>query len=496
PLSFSGKQSYKDKSFGIKVRLFKESEDFPAVAIGIRDIAGTGLFGSEYLVFSRRYYNWDFTWGMGWGLMGTQDLLPNPLGLISSYFRTRPGEGLAGGFNFAFFRGKSVGLFGGFEYHTPLKGLTLKVELDPDSYQQEPLGNSLVVRAPINVDLDYKLFNFLDVSAGFERGTTAMLRFTVHGNFKSGPLFSLAKPPPATKVRPLPKPAAGVPLDQSQVPLVAATRSVSTAFALPVGRATDVYYHQGRPLDQSRIPQVVWLDPDAFAPAADAGPHQMTRHSASRVDRLYHAANRLGYDIDDVSLRGGTAVIRVSARRGVKPAARKRLARLVRAEIPDVTRTVVTVSRYRTDPPPAPRPTDIQKPLPRLQLMSELQPPRLARPNVRAIAAKIFRDLAAMNFVGHAFTIRGDHAWLVFSQNTYLDVPIALGRAARIVMRYLPPNVEAITLDLKRENLTVLSVTLMRRDLENGIIHLGSPEQIWANAGFSDTDPFRPKGVS
>ncbi len=51
--SFSGNQTYKDKGFDVKFRLLKESF-FPAVAIGIRDIAGTGTFAAEYLVASKR----------------------------------------------------------------------------------------------------------------------------------------------------------------------------------------------------------------------------------------------------------------------------------------------------------------------------------------------------------------------------------------------------------------------------------------------------------
>ena len=47
--AFSGNQSYKDKSFDAKLRIFREGEFMPAVAIGARDLAGTGVFSSEYL---------------------------------------------------------------------------------------------------------------------------------------------------------------------------------------------------------------------------------------------------------------------------------------------------------------------------------------------------------------------------------------------------------------------------------------------------------------
>ena len=45
---FSGDQTYKDKSFDAKFLLLKESNYFPAIAFGARDLAGTGVFSPEY----------------------------------------------------------------------------------------------------------------------------------------------------------------------------------------------------------------------------------------------------------------------------------------------------------------------------------------------------------------------------------------------------------------------------------------------------------------
>ena len=44
--SFSGNQTYKDKGFDVKFRLIRERDYLPQVALGIRDIAGTGGFSS------------------------------------------------------------------------------------------------------------------------------------------------------------------------------------------------------------------------------------------------------------------------------------------------------------------------------------------------------------------------------------------------------------------------------------------------------------------
>ena len=52
--SFSGNQTLKDKGFDVKIKLFDESNYMPAVAMGLRDMAGTGLFSAEYFVFPNR----------------------------------------------------------------------------------------------------------------------------------------------------------------------------------------------------------------------------------------------------------------------------------------------------------------------------------------------------------------------------------------------------------------------------------------------------------
>ena len=42
--SFSGSQSYKDKGFDVKIKLLNESQYLPSIAMGVRDLAGSGTF--------------------------------------------------------------------------------------------------------------------------------------------------------------------------------------------------------------------------------------------------------------------------------------------------------------------------------------------------------------------------------------------------------------------------------------------------------------------
>ena len=82
-------QDYKDKGFNFKIRL-KEEGVLPALAIGINDIAGTGLYGSEYIVASYGTGNLDLHFGLGWGSYnGSKYKFNNPLGYLDERFNER-----------------------------------------------------------------------------------------------------------------------------------------------------------------------------------------------------------------------------------------------------------------------------------------------------------------------------------------------------------------------------------------------------------------------
>ncbi len=207
PADLSGSQSMKDKSFEIKARLWNESAWLPAMAAGIRDLGGTGLFGSEYLVASKRWGRLDFSMGMAWGYLGSRQNLSNPLSVVSSRFDQRQNDVGSGGTvsTQSFFRGRTA-LFGGVEYQTPW-GPVLKAEYDSNNYQQEPFANTQAQKTPLNLGLVYRLAPGLDLSLGRERGTTWSLGFTLYTDLsrlaipkltdKPAPPVALQAPPTA-----------------------------------------------------------------------------------------------------------------------------------------------------------------------------------------------------------------------------------------------------------------------------------------------------------
>ena len=56
-----------DRNYEVKVRLWEERDYLPQVALGIRDLVGSGLWQSEYVVASKAVDDFDFTLGLGWG---------------------------------------------------------------------------------------------------------------------------------------------------------------------------------------------------------------------------------------------------------------------------------------------------------------------------------------------------------------------------------------------------------------------------------------------
>jgi hypothetical protein len=129
---------YYDRNYEAKLKLWSESDYMPQVAVGIRDLVGTGRWGSEYFVASKEIGDLDVTLGMGWGRLAGKGQFKNPMIWVSDKFEFRPsvlGTGnLSSG---TFFRGKKVGLFGGLSYQFPTLPLTAMIEYNPDQYDRE-----------------------------------------------------------------------------------------------------------------------------------------------------------------------------------------------------------------------------------------------------------------------------------------------------------------------------------------------------------------------
>lgn len=274
--SFSGNQTYKDKSIDAKVRLWDESRYIPTVAVGIRDLAGTGLFSGEYVVAGKRFGPVDVSLGMGWGYLGARGDLPNPLDILSSRFKTRPNTeagGRSGGeFNARnYFRGRTA-LFGGISWQTPIDKLVVKLEYDGNNYRHEPKDDNQKQRTPVNVGVVYRLNHNVDLSAALERGNTALFSLTLHSNlaareespkpFDPPPPKRTIPPPTATPTR-VDWPAVSKEL-QDNAGITVSTIARRGRELVVTGEPTRYYYsaesigRMARVLDQYLGPEIGW----------------------------------------------------------------------------------------------------------------------------------------------------------------------------------------------------------------------------------------------
>lgn len=180
-VNFSGNQSYKDKSFDLKVRLLQESYYLPEIAAGSRDIGGTGLFDGEYLVGSKRVGPLDFTLGLGWGYIGNSGNVSNPFCKAADKYCHREEDVDAGDVSLGnMFKGPAA-VFGGVEYQTPWYPLRLKLEYDGNDYKGDFAGNIRQL-THYNFGAVYRLGEWADVNLSYERGDTLMFGFTLRTN--------------------------------------------------------------------------------------------------------------------------------------------------------------------------------------------------------------------------------------------------------------------------------------------------------------------------
>ncbi len=192
--------TYKDRGADLKFQILEERQWLPALAVGLQDGVGTGLFQSEYLVASKRFLDLDFSAGIAWGAMGTRGNIKNPLAVVGSFEKRELSTGLGGQFSLGnYFSGERAALFGGIEYFTPVRGLTLKIEYEGNDYSNEPideLGN--IVRAatsPFNFGVTYRLLDWFEVAVARERGGVEMVRFGVRTNLHAGGMTKFDEPP-------------------------------------------------------------------------------------------------------------------------------------------------------------------------------------------------------------------------------------------------------------------------------------------------------------
>lgn len=221
-----------DRSFDLQYQLLDEAHLTPAIAIGLRDFVGTGVYSSEYVVASK-HFTPDIvgTAGLGWGALATHGGFDNPLGLLDDWFDSRENfSGLGGELNVGqWFRGEAA-LFAGLTWQI---GDKLAVSAEYSSDAQELSGdNTRSDRSALNLGLSYQIVPGVTLAAQYLAGETigASAEF----------VFNPRKPPQGGDMSPAPIPFAprdgsasswAGPVIQEAIPQAARTPTLAAALA-------------------------------------------------------------------------------------------------------------------------------------------------------------------------------------------------------------------------------------------------------------------------
>jgi hypothetical protein len=411
---------YYDRAFGLKVRLLEESGTWPAVAIGTKDLVGTGVYSGEYVVASKQIGPLDFTLGMGWGRLASANTIRNPLTLISDSFRTRAANDVGQGGNFSFgryFHGPDAGIFGGVAWETPVQGLTLMAEYSSDSYTEETITSNFAPRSQVNFGASYQLGQNVTLGAGWIYGRS------VYGTLA----FSID------------------PTEDSY------TDRLGPPLPPPYVRSED---EQQRSLEAARRRR------DGSRPVADE----------MLADVLWRNAQ-----VQDVAIVGQTLNVRVI---NPSPALCSTLAHQIAPYAGDILRLSLNGVQCPIANPPTAREIALRETWPPLVLAStgpltiDASGPR--RPSGAEAEARIRRNLQAQNIRLLALSLRDGEASLYYENSYYNTEAEAIDRLLRILMADAPENIEVFRFISVESGLPNAQVVIPRGTAERAFAQQGT----------------------
>lgn len=165
-----------DRSLALHYRFLDETGRWPAMAVGVSDFIGTGIYSGEYIVATKSLRpDLAATLGLGWGRYAGVGGFANPLG---ASFANRPERDFGQGGTISrnvFFRGEAA-VFGGVHWQpVPTLGLTLEYSSDAYPYAT---GTAFDRRSPVNIGLNYAPRPGLQVAAHILYGSELGVQVT------------------------------------------------------------------------------------------------------------------------------------------------------------------------------------------------------------------------------------------------------------------------------------------------------------------------------
>jgi Exopolysaccharide biosynthesis protein YbjH len=434
-LSTSGSEY--DRSLGLKIRLSQEDEDWPAIALGIRDLLGTGLYGSEYVVASKRFDDFDVSAGVGWGRLASSGALPNPFAQIFPSFKVRNENnfGKGGTVSFStFFHGPNMGVFGGATWHTPIPDLDVLAEYSSDRYLREKENHAFGERLPFNIGLAYRPISNVALTAGWFYGTSYGLTLSISANPNipgTHDRFSAHLPEPLIRS------------DRQQADAIAA---------------------------------LIKPDPAAAARASAPPWVQVPEPKPDPNRALVASLMAIGSGVRDVEVDGSLLVVNAQQKDARSQCGvYARIVSTVNANIHTVavsdlrdgdgTTYFCKVDRSALDASDL-RLADDTTPSPDVPAGDEPSTAPLSSLPPAAIEEKIRGDLDAQSIRVEALGVQRSHLWLYYTNYHYLSEAEAVGRVARVLMNDAPPSVEIFHIIAVTRGLAQSEVRIARSALE------------------------------
>ncbi|MEM7211197.1 MAG: YjbH domain-containing protein [Pseudomonadota bacterium] len=427
-----------DRSFDVKVRLLEEGRNWPAIAIGLQDFLGTGVFSGEYIAATKGFDLEDFgsiraTGGIGWGRFADGNGIENPLTNIADGFRNRDvNVGVGGNVTPGqFFRGENMGFFGGIEWNTPIEGLSAKLEYSPDRYTRERTFGDFEQNVPLNIGLDYRASDELEIGAYYMYGSEFGIRVTITANpFRPLADFDTEPAPKHLASRPAPRGLGDISGIGDVVALLTGD-SPKVSFSDP--RLKDVILHE-------RLGNVRWADAILTSRADDRCPTEL----AKAIDAEMGVIDVVTFQRSDNSPVCSVAL---------RPAGENALRITAQAS-----------SQYSID--------WYQNEAERAQIVEAL--------------AKELND-ESLNLFG--IEVTPDRVQIYLENDRYRAMPRALGRAARALTRTMPPSVELFEITPVEGSLPVATVVLKRSELENQVERPDAARETFSTTTIKDAAP-------
>ena len=434
---------YWDRSFAMKARLWQEGDFLPAVAVGINDLIGTGVYSGEYLVGSKRFGDFDVSLGIGWGRLGSTDQFKNPLASIfSSFGRPRSSNIVtaAGGTDFGvFFHGPDSSLFGGVVWQTPIKNLSLIAEYSSDAYTVETQTGNFAPRNQMNYGVSYRVTDSvaLELNWLYGRSIGGNISFDMDPTTDPYPQRIGSPPPPTPPIR--------------------SAKQQQEALNLMLGRSQTTIVAPEKFGSNGELVDALWREDNELVDVAVQGRRLSLTVAGHDLDGICRAAARTvglhNLTITTVSITNGDRGVSCSV---TASPALALLAPNGRGEF------ITTTSLSQVTPA-------------LITIDAALEP----TPDAKAAIARIRADADQQHITVDAIDISNAELVVYYTNLHYFSEANALDRLIRLLMTDAPPQIEKFRLVAVQEGIPQREFDVLRAPAERSLVQE-------ANLSFAD----------